>query len=120
LPFAFSLLLDKKQRETAKEQRVLSLFFQLRNWRRSRVSAENENSLAVNLQQKQQKTAKARRAPLPPVQPIFDQAASDRSEAREAERSVIQARQQPVAAGTSGRLRSMMISLERASRQGRS
>src|SRR5215469_7638255 len=41
-----------------KEQRVLSLFFQPRNWRRSRVSAENENSLAVNLQQKQQKQRK--------------------------------------------------------------
>jgi hypothetical protein len=76
LPLRFSLLLDEKQRETAKEQRARSLFFQPWNGRRSRISADNEISLAVNFREKQQKQRGARLT-LPPVQPIPDQAAGD-------------------------------------------
>ena len=72
------------ERETAKEQRALSLFFQRRNCRKSRISGGNEISLAVNFREKQQKQRR-RSLALSPVQPILDQAASDRIEAREAE-----------------------------------
>jgi hypothetical protein len=84
LPLRLSLLLNEKQRETAKEQRAIPLFLGLRNCREPRISADVAGSLADNSREEQQKQRGAH-APLAAVQPVFDQPAGDRIQARQAE-----------------------------------
>jgi hypothetical protein len=74
------------------KQRALSLFFRPRNCWKPRISAGNEISPAVNFMEKERKQREALRN-LPPVEPVFDQAAGDRIEARQPECVVVGVRQ---------------------------
>jgi hypothetical protein len=53
------LCFEQKQRETAKEQRAVSLLFRRSSARKSRISEANERSLAVNFLPKQRKQREA-------------------------------------------------------------
>jgi hypothetical protein len=56
--FAKSRFFAQQQRETAKKQRAGSLLFRLAIFRKPRISAENERSLAVNFMEKQREQRK--------------------------------------------------------------
>jgi hypothetical protein len=91
LPFAFSLLLDEKTAGNSEITANDLAVIRSRECQEPRISADIASSLADNFREEQRKQREAH-APLAAVQPVFDQAAGDRIQARQAERVIVDVR----------------------------